>query len=107
MNEVTGATTEQLEVMLGAVSKEVNKVNKEVEKVNYILVGVVLVLFIGFVTLLFSLAAIIVDAWKNRPSNYDELNSTISNMKIKLDSYQKSEDRLNFLYTKYPGLKKE
>lgn len=58
----------------------------DVKRMELLLGAVVLVLFIGFLTLLFSVAAMLVQAWGNRQPEYQILVDEISNQQQKIDA---------------------
>lgn len=60
--------------------------NKEVEKINLVMVGVVIVLFLRFLALLFSLIAFMFQSWQNRTPSYEDLIQQVSNQNIKIDT---------------------
>lgn len=62
-----------------------NMLAEETSKINLLLTGVVVVLFIGFITLLFSLAALLISSWQQRPPSYQELINDIQAQNSKID----------------------
>ena len=54
------------------------EVDAQIGKVNLIMAGVVIVLFIGFVTVLVAATGPIVDAWRFRSSSYESLIKQVS-----------------------------
>lgn len=56
-----------------------------IENINLLLVGVIVVLFVGFLTLLFSLGALLVSAWEQRPISYERLVNQVETQSVKID----------------------
>ena len=60
-------------------------VDKATKRIDLLLTGVVIVMFVGFLTLLFTALSPIIDAWRFKASSYEELRNQIQqqNQEIK------------------------
>jgi len=60
-------------------------VDAATKRIDLLLTGVVVVLFIGFLTLLFALGAMMVDGWQYRAPTYQDLINQINAQNAKID----------------------
>lgn len=72
-------------------------VDKATERINLLLIGVIVVLFIGFLTLLFSLAGLMIQAWQYRTPTYQSL----------IDQLQQQNDEIKSLSSEIQILNKK
>lgn len=65
---------------------------KATQRYEFLLSAVVVVLVIGFLTLLFALAALIVNAWQYRPATYQDLTNQVQAQNTTIDAIAKKLD---------------
>ena len=57
--------------------KELYKIKEKMKNTNWLMSAVVVVLFIGFLTMLFMVVGIVLDAWRSKSTSYNSLIETI------------------------------
>ncbi|MFA5248165.1 MAG: hypothetical protein WC415_02895 [Patescibacteria group bacterium] len=68
---------EELTVITESVNRAVSKVEDKIEKINWLMGAVVVVLFVGFLTMLLMVAGLVLDTWRFKNDSYKELIETI------------------------------
>jgi predicted PurR-regulated permease PerM len=61
-----------------------------IDKINQAIAAVVLVLVIGFITMLFMLAGLLLDAWRSKTDSYRSLSEHLESQQKTIDIMQNS-----------------
>lgn len=98
-------TTLELAVISEAVKQSEVRTEAKVRNLSWLMTGVVIVSFIGFITMIVMTATLIVDSFHINSTTYSEysekiktLNDTQETSKILLETVQKNQERLEELY---------
>jgi hypothetical protein len=74
---------------LGSSQEDLDKIKKDLERSNIIMIGVIVVLFAGYVGLSFALGAILIDDFRSKEASYTDLVKEVEQMNSRLDTLSK------------------
>ncbi len=67
-----------------------NKVDKATKRMDFLLTGVIVVMFLGFITLLISVLSPMIDAWRFKGSTYQNLVDKVIEQNNKIDDLNRT-----------------
>ena len=89
-------TPEELALLSEAQRRAEKMADGKLSKINWLIGGVILVLFVGFLTMLIALGGVLYDAFTFRSSSYHELSSQVEELNDKFDD---QKENLNSIET--------
>jgi hypothetical protein len=63
---------------------------KALDNLNFLFIGITAVLFVGFLALLFSVFAIVIDVWRSKEATYQILIDRVNEQNVKIDYLSKT-----------------
>ena len=74
---------------------DVSRLKSESSAMKLLMAGVIVVLFIGFITVLIALAGILLDGWRFHAANYNEFIQTLKTQERIIQSYTEEQKSIN------------
>lgn len=78
-------TPEESQKQVQSAGEDIAKIKKDLQKTDLIMIGIIIVLFIGFFGVAVALGGIIVDNLRSREASYQDLVNTINEENNKID----------------------
>jgi hypothetical protein len=77
---------EQIAKLALSHGEELEEINKKLKTTDTIMVGIIVVLFIGFTGMSVALGGMIVDAFRSREGAYQDLTNKVNSQQIEIDN---------------------
>jgi len=78
-------TPEELQQQAQTTGEDIEKIKRQLKKTDLIMMGIIIVLFIGFVGVAIALGGIVVDTFRSREASYQDLVNKINEQDVKID----------------------